>query len=261
MTVTHENTRPVVDLTPGSEPIRIDATDADISAMNSVLRQGSRVANENVEKDLHLNEMISKPWGQEYRIYVDDFLDVWHLRIDPRQSTSMHSHPRKTTYLLCLAGSGITHTLDRSIAVAPGTVLRIGRGAFHATENTAEDKALMIAEVETPRNKYDLLRLRDSYDRAGQGYETAGCDAPTATKRIPFLPNAQLRKISPCGGFAFDIHSGMDIHYRRGSAGAYLIPLGIEDLIADRMAILTDHPADTRRPNLDCHYLSIRPMT
>lgn len=237
--------------------IRIDARDADIAAINSLSRRGVRVGNENTELDTHLHDLILKPWGQEYRAYVDDFLDVWQLQINPGHSTSMHAHPRKTTYLLCLAGAGATHTLNGSHSFAAGAVLRIGRGAFHSTENCGRDP-LMIVEVETPRNKYDLIRLRDAYNRAGKGYEQTAADLNISAKTVSYLPNARMCKSSPCGSYAFDILSGMDVHYRRYSAGTYLVPLGFAELVSDWMDILTDRPEDGRKPNLDCYYLGIR---
>lgn len=107
---------------------RIDAGEADVAAMNSLSRRGVRVGNENIDADIHLHEMIPKPWGQEYRAYADDFLDVWHLQINPGHSTSMHAHPRKTTYLLCLSGSGMTRTLrgDRPSERGTGSAYRAG---------------------------------------------------------------------------------------------------------------------------------------
>lgn len=236
---------------------RIDAGEADVAAMNSLSRRGVRVGNENLDADVHLHEMIPKPWGQEYRAYADDFLDVWHLQINPGHSTSMHAHPRKTTYLLCLSGTGMTRTLRGDRPCESGTVLRIGRGAFHATEATGADP-LLIVEVETPRNKYDLVRLRDGYDRAGKPYEQVTSALVTASKNVPYLPNARMRKASPCGAYAFNILSGMDAHYRRHSAGAYLVPLGIAELVADQMDILTDRHDDHRKPNIDSYYLGIR---
>lgn len=239
-------------------PIRITASDADVAALNDVLRRGIRVGNEHLDEDPHLHEMIPKPWGQEYRVYADDFLDVWHLQIEPGHGTSMHAHPRKTTYLLCLAGEGVTTTLGGTIALRRGTILRIGRGAFHSTENTGTDEPLMLVEVETPRNKYDLVRLRDGYQRAGTGYEQVARELPTRPRKLTFLPNASLCRVSPCGGYGFNILSGMDVHYRRHSTGSYLIPLSVRELVVDDMDILTDQPADHRRPNLDSYYLGIR---
>jgi len=222
------------------------------------MRRGGRSGNEDPEIHEHLQGLIPKPWGQEYRTYVDDYLDVWHLEIEPGHATSMHAHPRKLTCLLCLSGTGATHTLAGTIEVTAGTVLHIERGAFHSTENVSAAEPLSIIEVETPRNKYDLLRLRDGYNRAGTGYESTGKRVAAALRKVSFLPNAWMRRTSPCGGFAFDIVSGMDVHYRRRSVGAYLVPLGIAEMLAGRMAILSDHPDDTRTPNLDCYYLGIR---
>lgn len=238
---------------------RIDATDADISAISSLLRKGVRVGNEQQDREHHLDEMIIKPWGKEFRAYADDFIDVWHLQINSGHATSMHAHPRKVTYLLCLAGTGVTTSLAGAVDLNPGVVLRIGRGAFHSTENAAgSDEPLVLIEVETPRNKYDLMRLRDGYQREGAGYEQASVYMDAQPKKVPYLPNAKMCKASPCGGYVFGIHSGMDIHYRRRAAGDYLVPMGIRELVNDQMDILTNHPDDTREPQLDSYYLSIR---
>ena len=237
--------------------INVETTDSDMASVNSLLRRGVRVGNESCDEDQHLHELIPKPWGQEYRAYSDDFLDVWHLQINPGHATSMHVHPRKTTYLLCLAGNGIMHTLAGAQEFGPGAVVRIARGAFHSTENSG-GQPLMLVEVETPRNKYDLMRLRDSYNRVGESYEQHFDREQVAHRRVPYIPNARMCRTSPCGGFAFDILSGMDVHYRRRSAASYLIPLDCAAVITDSMEILTDGPHDDRKPNLDSYYLGIR---
>jgi mannose-6-phosphate isomerase-like protein (cupin superfamily) len=237
---------------------RIDAGDGDVAMLNGLLRRGVRVGNENPDGDDHLHQLIPKPWGREYRAYADDFLDIWHLQIDAGHATSMHAHPRKTTYLLCLAGEGTMTTLTGTVPVRAGTVLRIGRGAFHSTSSESPEGPLMLVEVETPRNKYDLLRLRDGYQRAGTGYELAATELRTKPRKVPYMGNASLCRTSPCGNYSFNICAGMDIHYRRRELGVFLIPLGIRELLTDRMTILTDHPEDHRRPSLDNYYLGIR---
>jgi mannose-6-phosphate isomerase-like protein (cupin superfamily) len=241
-----------------SQRVAVNVTHADIEALEALLRGGWRPGNEDPDTHQHLQGLIPKPWGQEYRIYVDDFLDVWHLEIEPEHATSMHTHPRKITCLMCVAGSGVTHTLGGEVEVTAGSVLHIARGAFHSTENTNASETLSIIEVETPRNKYDLLRLRDGYNRAGKGYESTGRRVAAAPRKVAYLPNTWMRRSSPCGRLAFDIVSGMDVHYRRRSAGNYLVPLGLAEMLAGRMTILTDRPDDTRSPNLNCYYLSIR---
>ena len=242
----------------GSQRVAVDVTHADIEALSALLRGGWRPGNEDPDSHQHLQGLIPKPWGQEYRIYVDDFLDVWHLEIEPGHATSMHTHPRKITCLLCVAGTGVTHSLGGEVDVTAGSVVHIARGAFHSTENTSATETLSLIEVETPRNKYDLLRLRDGYDRAGKAYESTGRRVATVPRKVAYLPNTWMRRSSPCGRLAFDIVSGMDVHYRRRSAGNYLVPLGLAEMLAGRMTILSDRPDDNRSPNLECYYLSIR---
>jgi len=45
--------------------------------LKRLTRVGARALNEQFDDDSHLNEIIPKPWGYEYRAYVDDFFDLW----------------------------------------------------------------------------------------------------------------------------------------------------------------------------------------
>lgn len=72
-------------------------------------------------------------------MFADDYLDAWHLSIDSGHGTSMHAHPRKVTQLPCLAGTGVTETLNGDFEVHPGTLLRIDGGAFHSTRAEGPD--------------------------------------------------------------------------------------------------------------------------
>lgn len=253
-------TRKHRDALASAEPIRIDAGRADVDALSDLLVRGVSVGNEDQARDAYLNELISKPWGREYRVYADHFLDIWHLRIEPGHSTSMHAHPRKTTYLLCLAGQGQTKTMNGSVPVRAGTILRIGRGAFHATSCGPDDDPLMLIEVETPRNKFDLVRLEDNYRRAGVGYETNSTELPTPPKSYARLPNASFCEVSPCKCFSFSIHTGMEVFYRRHAIGDFLIPLGMAGVLSDELAILSNRADDGLKPNRDAHYLGITPL-
>lgn len=242
---------------PTDPAIRIDATRQDISALNNLLRSGIRIENEQQDRDEYLNGLITKPWGQEYRAFVDDFLDIWHLQINPGQSTSVHAHPRKTTYLLCLSGSGVSTNLKSSVLISQGTILRIGRGAFHATKCDDGTEPLMLIEVETPRNKFDLVRLADNYDRAAKQYEPEGTPLPAGRRRHPQFPNASFCPVSPCGRFKFSIRTGMDVFYRSIADGAFLIKLGIDALLSDDMIILSDQAREKENINTDAHYLCV----
>ncbi|MFH8403872.1 cupin domain-containing protein [Streptomyces sp. NPDC018019] len=236
---------------------RIDPGPRDFSALSEVVRKGSRIGNERLDGDDHLNEVIPKPWGMEFRIYVDDFIDVWNLKIDEDQATSMHVHPRKLTYLLCLAGQGVTDTLTAQYPVGAGSILRIGGGAFHSTRSLGPGP-LWLAELEAPRNKFDLIRLRDHYSRENTAYETDHADVPELpAKPVSYLPQARLRERSPDGEFAFSIRAGADIFYRRRAADLFHVPLGLTGVVTGEIDVLAPARADDRRPALDQYYLSL----
>lgn len=236
---------------------RLDAGTADVAELNRLVRGGSRAGNEGFDEEPGLNEVIPKPWGYEYRAYVDDFFDVWALHIDAPHATSMHVHPRKLTYLVCLGGRGVTLGLDSrtEIPIRPGVLVRIARGAFHTTRNTG-DGPLELMEVEVPRNKFDLLRLRDSYHRAGTSYESTSIVEPrSAMRNVPYLPNAQMRERTPDGRFRFDLRTGMDLFYRRRSEDICYVPLCLSGVIYADLDILGRD--DGRRPDADKTYLCV----
>jgi mannose-6-phosphate isomerase-like protein (cupin superfamily) len=235
---------------------RLDAGAADVAALNRLTRGGLRVANERFDEEPHLRNVIPKPWGYEYRAYVDDFFDFWALHIDAPHGTSMHVHPRKLTYLICLGGTGITWGLDGAeLPLVPGAMVRIGRGAFHATRNTG-DEPLELIEVEVPRNKYDLVRLQDDYNRAGTGYESTSLpEHRSALRSVPSRPAAQMRDRTPDGRFRFELRTGMDIFYRRRGEDIFYVPLCLSGVVRSDVAILAR--ADGRRPETDKEYLCI----
>ncbi|MCW2541995.1 MAG: hypothetical protein JWN95_3720 [Frankiales bacterium] len=239
-----------------SHRARLDAGPADVAALSGLVRQGVRFGNEQFDADGHLHDVVVKPWGEEYRAYADDFLDVWHLKLHAGHSTSVHAHARKVTYLLCLSGRGKTTGLTTEYSLEAGAVVRIGRGAFHGTRNDGPDD-LELIEVETPRNKFDLMRLRDGYERAGMGYETPTQVEPNRLDHtVPFIPNSHLCAASPDGAYRFEVRAGMDIFYRRRPTDIFHIPLGIGDLIHNEIAIL-DAGRLQERPEVDRYYLSL----
>lgn len=242
----------------GSREREVVVGAADVEAMRGLLRDGARPGNEQPGHDTHLDEIVPKPWGLEYRVYVDDFIDVWQLQIGPGHATSMHNHPRKLTYLVCLAGTGVLSTLTDELAVQAGDVVRIAKSAFHSTRNTSATERLDLIEVEAPRNKYDLLRLRDGYDRARQGYETDTEVAPSPMRRLPYLPHAKIRGESPCARYEFQILAGMDLHYRGLAIAEIFVPLGVEALAYDSVHVLSRHTCPDRAPQLDTYYLGVR---
>ncbi|MFD7406656.1 cupin domain-containing protein [Streptomyces sp. NPDC059866] len=235
----------------------MNAGSADIDELSKLMRRGARALNEQFDEDTHLNEVIPKPWGYEYRAYVDEFFDFWALHIDAPRGTSMHVHARKLTYLICLGGQGVTSGLAKEVPVREGTILRIAPGAFHGTRNTG-DEPLELIEVEVPRNKFDLIRLKDDYNRAGTAYETKSLEEPDhSMQKVAAFPHAHMRRQTPDGKFRFELRTGMDIFYRRRSEDIFYVPLCVSGVVYLDVEVLTGQEGDKRRPQTDKQYLCI----
>jgi len=118
----------------------------------------------------YLDRLIRKPWGSEFRVYEDDLAEIWCLHIRPEHRTSLHCHPHKLAALLCLEGKGTLSTCSGvRYALEPGVVLQIEPGAYH--RSTAASTGLTLVEVETPKDRFDLLRIEDDYRDPTEPYE------------------------------------------------------------------------------------------
>jgi len=123
------------------------------------------------------NNIVKKPWGYEYLAYENDECALWFLHINKDQRTSMHCHPNKTTGLALLNGEAIVSFLNDDNPLAPVSKIMIRKGLFHSTM-AISNKGADVFEIETPVDKYDLVRLRDSYGREGKPYEDSSHDIP-----------------------------------------------------------------------------------
>ena len=115
------------------------------------------------------NIVVKKPWGYEYLMFENDFVAIWVLHLKKNQTTSMHCHPRKKTSLVVLSGKVQSSTLTEwfDLNIIDGLILE--GGVFHTSKALTND--VFIMEIETPPNKKDLVRLKDSYGREGKAYE------------------------------------------------------------------------------------------
>jgi mannose-6-phosphate isomerase-like protein (cupin superfamily) len=107
-----------------------------------------------------------KPWGYEYLLYQNDDVAIWHLFIDAYQKTSLHSHPNKKTGLVVLDGAAKISFLGSESKLFYGEKIMIRQGVFHQTASMTPH-TLQLLEIETPVDKEDIVRLEDSYGRAG----------------------------------------------------------------------------------------------
>ena len=204
----------------------------------------------------YLDGYIVKPWGHELRVYDDAWVDVWRLAIEAGKGTSLHAHPRKETSLICIGGAGVLETgAGEQIALAEGIVVHIRPCALH---RTFTDEGVSLIEVELPRDKFDLVRIGDSYGRTGQRYEGAEAAEREPCPLHPHPagpPRARLRRHCATGCFRFALETCSQT------------ALGRHDLVAsvllDTSSVL-DHelivygggvPAATMRDGL---YLTVR---
>lgn len=166
----------------------------------------------------YLDERIVKPWGHEMRVYDDRWIDVWELRVEAGGGTSLHAHLRKDTCLVCAAGAGVLATgAGRRIALAEGDVVHIGAGVLHASFSEA---GMTLIEVETPRDKLDLVRVDDRYGRTGQAYADGRA---SRQERCPLLAHpdaaahARLRRQGSSGVLRLGLETAD--HIRRAPRG------------------------------------------
>lgn len=127
-----------------------------------------------VNEKIYDNNVVKKPWGFEYVLYRNKDLCITFLNINPKQSTSLHSHIFKKTGFLVLQGEaeiqlGLYKT-QREKFKAPSKVM-IRPGLFHQISNYSKTKTLIALEFETPTGKQDLIRFEDRYGRSNKKYE------------------------------------------------------------------------------------------
>jgi len=116
------------------------------------------------------NNIVKKPWGYEYLAYENEDVGLWFLYIAPGQSTSMHCHPKKTTGLVLLDGKAEVSFLADKRELESLDKVMIRRGLFHSTK-ALSDSGAFVFEIESPKDKHDLVRLNDQYGRASKTYE------------------------------------------------------------------------------------------
>jgi len=145
--------------------------------------------------------IVKKPWGYEYLAYENEDVGLWVLYIAPEQCTSMHCHPKKTTGLVLLDGQAeVSFLADKRKLYSLDKVM-IRRGLFHSTK-ALSDTGAFIFEIETPKDKHDLVRLNDQYGRASKTYEDSTFEEKKADNCLwisePELGNFKLYDFADC---------------------------------------------------------------
>lgn len=123
-----------------------------------------------MKADTHKSSIVSKPWGYEYLVYETDKVALWALYISYGHSTSFHCHSKKTTGLIVLDGLCEVFFMNDVKKLSSLDKVMIRKGLFHSTKSVSENGSIVF-EIETPKDKLDLIRLKDNYGREGLPYE------------------------------------------------------------------------------------------
>lgn len=119
---------------------------------------------------METGSLTTKPWGKEYLLYQNDNVELWHLFIKYGEQTSLHAHPNKKTGLIVVNGQCKLEFINSHKFMETGDKIVIRNGVFHRTTSFTYPY-LELLEIETPKDKNDIIRLEDNYGRAGLPYE------------------------------------------------------------------------------------------
>ena len=120
---------------------------------------------------IHKNIRVKKPWGDEYILYQNKNCAAWLLNLKSKHKTSLHCHPKKKTGFILLEGTvEIEMGFYEKIKLKPLSKIMIRPGLFHSTKTISKRDAKII-EIESPVDKNDLVRFKDSYGRQNMPYE------------------------------------------------------------------------------------------
>ena len=131
---------------------------------------GSKLPLKYMNQETHNSKIVNKPWGYEYLVYETNDVALWALFIADQHSTSVHCHAKKTTGLIVLDGKCEVSFMSDSRIMNPLDKVMIRKGLFHSTKSISENGSI-IFEIETPKDKFDLVRFKDNYGREGKPYE------------------------------------------------------------------------------------------
>lgn len=236
---------------------RVRFTHHDARAFSdTVQEQDLLLESEQFGTDTYLDQVIEKPWGHEYRVYADNFYDIWKLLLLPGQSTSMHCHPRKETALLCLRGLGKVRFLGESHVIQAMDFIHIGKGVWHATDNIGPNE-LELIEVESPRNKLDLIRLADRYGRQGKSYEREPLQIDYPIHPGNLVRGSKLRRHCVQQRYQFGLRAGLDLLCRPEDSLLFFVSLSVQDAIEHSIQVFPRTLAYNEHIDLEKLYFTI----
>ena len=162
------------------------------------------------------NKVVFKPWGYEYVVYRNaNNLSVTLLNINHNKSTSLHCHPQKKSGFILLGGKALfqlgLRKKNTELHTSPSKRM-MARGLFHSIKSVSKN-GLLALEFETPVNKNDLVRFKDSYGREKKSYEgkkfTKSLESDFIKFKTPKISKKQVYKIGKAS-VSLEVHKNFD---------------------------------------------------
>ena len=162
------------------------------------------------------NKVVFKPWGYEYVVYRNaNNLSVTLLNIKFNKSTSLHCHPQKKSGFILLGGKALfqlgLRKKNTELHTSPSKRM-MARGLFHSIKSVSKNELLAL-EFETPVNKNDLVRFKDSYGREKKSYEgkkfTKSLESDFIKFKTPKISKKQVYKIGKAS-VSLEVHKNFD---------------------------------------------------
>ena len=124
------------------------------------------------------NIVCLKPWGYEFLVYQSDKIGIWFLKITQGNSTSLHCHFNKDTFIIVIKGSALINLInDKIINLSTMSSIFLPHFNFHGLSSFSEETYLLEIEIFNVKTKFsdknDLLRINDQYKRKSTGYESS----------------------------------------------------------------------------------------
>jgi rfaE bifunctional protein nucleotidyltransferase chain/domain len=150
----------------------------------NVLENETKIIENNIyiknesHKDIDYKNLVCvKPWGYEFLVYKNNRIGMWYLNIKKGQSTSLHTHFNKDTFIIIIKGSAIINLIDKTINLNSMDTIFLPHYNFHGLSSFSDETYLLEIEIFNDNthfsDKNDLLRINDQYKRKTTGYESS----------------------------------------------------------------------------------------
>lgn len=169
--------------------------------MTLVEALANRLPDEHERPQSYADCVVLKPWGYEFELFDDQKLAIWLLNINAQRATSLHCHRLKTACFMPLTEGIEIVTMSGLVRLGQGQQVVANPGVFHSVWNNSATAAVLL-EIETPPDKFDLIRAQDAYGREKSGYEGG---SSLMRENLAQYGHARLRENHPVRLFGHEL--------------------------------------------------------